>query len=101
MNNNSDKYKVRARSLLFCDLDIIAIAETHLCGDASPVLEGYTSFVHNCRHIHKTGSGGLCVFIRTQLFTHFEVTVLDDSIEDILWVKLLHRETSPCYSICV
>ena len=104
MDINSDKYKVRARSLLFCDLDIIAIAETHLCGDASPVLEGYTSFVHNRRHIHKRakiGSGGLCVFIRTQLLTHFEVTVLDDSIEDILWVKLLHRESNQCYSICV
>ena len=60
--------------------------------------------MHNRRHIHKRakiGSGGLCVFIRTQLLTHFEVTVLDDSIEDILWVKLLHRESNQCYSICV
>ena len=32
------------------------------------------------------------MFVRNTLLNIFNVTVLDDSVEDILWIKLLHLE---------
>ena len=103
MLTDSDKYKVRARSLLFSDLDIIGIAETYLKDNNIPMLSGYTVFAHNRKNIHiraRTGSGGVCLFIKKTLLDYYDATILDNSIEDILWVKLINKETLQSVFIC-
>ena len=47
----------------------------------------------------KRGSGGVGIFVRNQLLNTFTVSVLDDTVEDILWVKLIHRDNVPSDNI--
>ncbi len=104
VDSTSDKYVLRAESLLVCDLDIIGIAETHLRDDTCPALDGYSVFVHNRTQLHrraKCGSGGVCLFIKKSVIKSYNVSLLDNTVEDILWVQLVHKVTSLCVSICV
>ena len=91
---NSDKFKIRARSIELCDLDICGIAETHSVGDNTPSLDGYTVFSHNRKSIHKKakcGSGGVCLFVKHSIIVNYNVNILDKSFDDILWVSFEHK----------
>ncbi len=104
VDTNSDKYLIRSESLLACNLDLIGIAETHLRDDKSPMLDGYTAFTHNRTHLHRrarSGSGGVCLFIKSQLLQMYSATILDITAEDVLWVQLKHNSTSYCVNVCV
>lgn len=101
---SSDKYIIQSESLLSAELDIICIAETHLRDNLTPELNGYSVVVHNREHLHRrarSGSGGVCIFIKECISNMYNVSVLDDTIEDILWVKLVHCDTSKQINICV
>ncbi len=61
-------------------------------------------FTHNRALIHKrakTGSGGVCLFIKKHVMETFNVNILDKTMEDILWVELAHKNSSFCINICV
>ena len=48
-------------------------------------------YVHNRKNIHKNakrGSGGVGVFVENDIRETYSVIVLDNSVEDILWIKL-------------
>ena len=87
-----------------CELDIIGIAEPHLRGDIVPVLDGYTAYTHNRQHLHrnaKCGSGGVCLFIKNVTLESYDVNILDNKVEDVLWLQLSHKTTSDCVNCCV
>ena len=87
-----------------CDLDIIGLAETHLRDNNIPFIKGYSAFTHNRTQLHrraKVGSGGVCVLIKLYILEQFTVKIPDNDIEDILWVKLVHKTTSEQFCICV
>ena len=81
----------------------MGIAETHLTNDTELELNGYQWFGNNRKHLHvraRTGSGGVGFFIKLSLLNVFNVSVLDDSVEGILWLNMVHKVTGfrllPC-----
>ena len=55
------------------------------------------------QHINaRNGSGGVGFLIRSTLFNQFSITVLDNTVEDMLWIKLVDRHNkSSNYCLCV
>ena len=101
---NTDKYKICSSSILKCDFDICGIAETHLMGHSNPILDGYTVFTNNRKSIHrraKCGSGGVVLFVKQSVMLHYNVNILDESVEDILWVQFEHNMLLLCINVCV
>ena len=73
------------------DCDIFCVVETFLKNKEILAIPGYKYFSHNRINIHKKakrGSGGVGIFIRNELMKRFSVCTLDDTVEDILWIKL-------------
>ena len=73
-------------------------------GDSTPSLEGYSVFTHNRKSIHrraKCGSGGVCLFVKQSVMLNYNVSILDKSVEDILWVKFEHKLSLQCINVCV
>jgi hypothetical protein len=65
---------------------------------------GYTWMGHNRATVHIKackGSGGVGFLIRNELHDSFDISVLDDSYEDILWITLTHRITREMIHTCV
>ena len=101
---DSDKYRIQSSSILQCDLDLIGLAETHLRDDNVPFLEGCSAFTHNRIHLHRrarVGSCGVCLLIKSCLLEQFTVSILDSSVEDILWVEVKDKFTLKVLNICV
>ena len=85
------------------DVDIMGLAETHLTSDTELELNGYKWFGNNRKHLHvraRMGPGGVGFFIKLSLLDAFDVSVLDDSVEGILWLNMKHKRTGfrflPC-----
>ena len=73
------------------NLDIFALCETFLTGTNEVNIEGYKGFGNNRSMLHKKatrGSGGVGVLIKNDICNLFNVTTLDCSCDDILWLKL-------------
>ena len=86
------------------NLDILGIAETHLVDGKGIKLNGYTWVGNNRKLIHKrakTGSGGVGFLIKDNILQNFNVEILDDSIEGILWLKLHHKVENIVLLPCV
>ena len=49
----------------------------------------------------RNGSGGVCLFVKNDLLNLFNVDILDNSYEGILWVSFKHKTSSECFNICV
>ena len=91
------------KNLLKCiDSDIICINETHLQGDTTIDIEGFTFYGHNrhSTHIHAPkGSGRVSIFERNDLLSHFYISILDKSYDGILGISIISKETD--YSIAI
>ena len=86
------------------NFDIIGIAETHLTGKNTLQLDGYKWFGNNRKNLHvrtKTGSGGVGFFIKVELLNCFDVSVMDDTCEGTLWLKLKHKFENVTLMPCV
>ena len=71
--------------------DIVGVVESWLRKDEEVVFEGYKWFGNNRKVIHKKavrGSGGVGVLVKESLLRSWSCEVLDNEVEDILWVKL-------------
>jgi len=93
-NQSSDNYLLRAQCINHLDHDIIGIAETHLLRSESINLQGYTWFGNNRKYIHKNanhGSGGVGFLIKNTLLQDFEISILNESHEGILWLQMKHK----------
>lgn len=100
-NQNSDNYYLRSLCVNELGLDILGIAETHLVNDNMIELEGYRWFGNNRKVIHvraRTGSGGVGFLVKNELLNCFEVSILDNSSEGILWLQLKHKHKH-CYLV--
>ena len=104
-NKNYDNYILRSSCLKVADLQIIGLAETHLVGNEKIDFDGYQWFGKNRKSLHvnaKVGSGGVGFLIRDDIMNNFTVTVLDDTCEGILWLKLQRiDDENDCFCICV
>ena len=79
-------------------------AETHPTDNNILELDGYHWVGNNRKVLHKNarnGSVGVGFFILNDLFLNFDVSVLDDSNEGILWLKLSHKSRYVCILPCV
>ncbi len=87
------------------NLDVIGIAETHLIRGKTLETDNYMWFGHNRQDIHvraKSGSGGVGLLIRRDLVDYYEVCVVENSTEGILWVKFQSKvDCSKMYYVCV
>ncbi len=93
----SENHKLRSECVLSSDIDIIGIAETHLVLNKVVTVNGYSWFGHNRKSIHvkaKCGSGGVGFLVKNELCEQFNVSILDNSYEGILWLRLTHKESS-------
>ena len=103
-NCDSDNFILRDMSLKHLDLDIIGIAETHLKGSEVLKVEHYTWFGSNRQNIHvraRTGFGGVGFLIHNDLCSLFDISIVDNSNEGILWLKLVHRFDNNVFYPCV
>ena len=65
----------------------------------------YKWFGHNRTNLHsnaRRGSGGVGCFVKRSLLDRFEVSMVDRSIEDIMWLKIkcLRSDESVLFCIC-
>ena len=75
--------------------DVYAICETHLTENNGISVPGYTWYGHNRTNINPNelrGSGGVGFLIANDLLQVYNVHVLDESYEGILWIRLVSKE---------
>lgn len=92
---DSENKLFREQTLINLECDIFCVVETFLKNKETLSVDGYTYYTHNRANIHKKakrGSGGVGVFIRNELKNFFSVSILDDSVEDVLWIKFSSLE---------
>ena len=100
-DNAKNEFKMQCMRKL--NLDIIALAETHLIGDSKVILDDFKWFGQNRRNLHrnaKCGSGGVGILVRNDLLKYFNVDVLNSAYEGILWLKFECKLTNFCFSVC-
>ena len=73
------------------NVDILGIGETHLVNQSGINIDGYQWIGHNRKNIHvraKCGSGGVGVLVRSEIYNAFNISIVDNDTEGILWIKL-------------
>ena len=88
--------------------DVLAISETRLQINESMKVDNYKLVGNNRKQTQQRalrGSGGVGLIINNSLTTKYDIQVLDDSHEDILWVLLdaikeEDREDSLVVGVC-
>ncbi|CAC5399187.1 unnamed protein product [Mytilus coruscus] len=98
-DNSAFRKSVLSRS----DYDVIALCETFLRNSYTISVPEYRFIGKNRSVLHrnaKRGSGGVCFLIKNSVYKSFDVTLLDCSKDNILWIKL--QEKNQIYvSVCV
>ncbi|MES9880125.1 MAG: reverse transcriptase family protein [Sedimenticola sp.] len=100
----TENYITRASCVREVDCDLIGIAETYLKGSTVLKMDGYTWYGVNRTRLHKnakSGSGGVGFFIKNEMYNAFDISVLDDTGEDILWISLTHKFERHTICACV
>ena len=88
--------ELRKKMLKYIDSELICMNETHLQGDTTIYIEGFTFYGHNRHSTHiraPKGSGGVSIFVRNDLFPHFNISILDKSYDGILGISIISKET--------
>ena len=83
--------------------DILGLAETKLADNCEITLENDSFFGQNrATHIRaRCASGGVGFLIRNELLKYFNVHVLDNSVEGILWLRLSAKGDEDDLCVCV
>lgn len=92
---NDDSRELRESILTALNYDIVGLCESHLRNDQTINLEGYHCIGNNRKQISNNawrGSGGIGFLIKNSLYDNFEVNILDDSRDDILWIYLKNKD---------
>ena len=80
------------------------MAETKLRNKDTIKLPGYHFFGQNRQQLHvraRAGSGGIGVFVKDEIMQQYNVSVLDSSVEGIMWVKIASKNGGLTWNICV
>ena len=75
--------------------DIICLNETFLKRNETIIIEGYTSLCHNRKNINPKacrGSGGVAILVRTNILETYYIQIIDNSFENIQWLKLIDSD---------
>ncbi|VDI02802.1 Hypothetical predicted protein [Mytilus galloprovincialis] len=87
------------------NLHILGIAETHLMGSNSVNVDGYCWYGHNRRNIHiraKNGSGGVGLLVRNDFDQQFNIEIVDDNTDGIMWVQFKDKRCNAnMFYVCV
>ena len=76
---------------MHANVDILGIGETHLTGSQTILIPGFTWYGQNRTELHRrarTGSGGIGFLFSDAFLENFDITVLDDNTEGMMWLKL-------------
>ncbi|CAG2257828.1 unnamed protein product [Mytilus edulis] len=94
-----------AECVRYYNLHILGLAETHLTGNTGINIDGYTWFGLNRKEIHiraKTGSGGVGILIRNDVRDEFNINIVEDNTDGIIWVKFEDKNFAHnCFYVCV
>ena len=85
-------------------LDSLGIAETHLTGNNTIEIDGFKWVGNNRKKQHtraKTGSGWVGFLIKDCFYDAFNIDVLDDDCDDILWLRFTEKQNDKCFFACV
>ena len=86
----SDKYYVKLKSIVHANVDILGIGETHLIGSQAILIPGFTWYGQNRTELHRrarTSSGGIGFLFSDAFLENFDITVLDDNTDGMMWVS--------------
>jgi hypothetical protein len=75
--------------------DIISLNETFLKQQETRNITNYKWFGNNRTNLHpraNRGSGGVGFLIKEAILENYEVFIIDNNTEDIIWLKLQHKE---------
>ena len=104
VNSWTTKNKSFRKNLLSqLNFDIVGIVESKLKSDSVLELTDYTWFGHNRTDIRRNdnGSGGVGLFVKSELFQQFEISVFDKCFRDVLCVEFIDKTTHLKFAICV
>ncbi|CAG2245923.1 unnamed protein product [Mytilus edulis] len=94
-----------AECVRYYNLHILGLVETHLTGNTGINIDGYTWFGLNRKEIHiraKTGSGGVGILIRNDVRDEFNINIVEDNTDGIIWVKFEDKNFAHnCFYVCV
>ena len=82
----------------------MGLAETHLVDDQEITLPGFKWFGHNRLELHRraqSGSGGVGFLIRDNFADLYNISVLDKTVDGMMWLKAVSRILSFTLIICV
>ena len=99
-NENSNFRSTLVQNL---DLDILCLNETFLVDNQCLKVANYKWFGHNRKSIHRRarrGAGGVGVLVNNRVFDYFDVSVLDDTKEDIFWLKVSSKQDDFVMCLC-
>ena len=99
----TDNFKLRQSCIVSCDLEIIGVAETHLYDAKTIKLNGFEWYGQNrWKHINtRKGSGGVGFLVKDSVMDQYNVEVLDDNTEGILWLKCSSKFNGYDFCCCV
>lgn len=104
LNKNTDNYQVRAECVKHLNTDVIAVVETHLTDVNTLEMNGYKWWGHNRTNLNcraKSGSGGVGIFVKDALLHDFNVSILDTSVEGIMWITFTSKSSDTSFRMCV
>ena len=101
-NQNDENYQFREQILRNTDIDILALTETFLKGEEKLCVDGYR-FIGNNRQVQsqnaRRGSGGVGVLIKDDICNEFDIGILDDTGDGILWIYF--KTDTKQFNICI
>ena len=100
---NDENFGFRESIVLLNDCDIFRVCETFLSGNSKLELNGYKWIGNNRKQRHsraKRGSGGVGFFVKMSFLNCFNYCILDDTYDDILWLKFWNSMSSFCVCVC-
>ena len=95
---------MRNNCVKFLNYDILAIAETHLKVKNNICVENYTWFGHNRKSNHRnarSGSGGVGFLVNNDFLKSFNVSIVENTYDDILWVSCEEKTSKFKFFACV
>ena len=93
-SSETDRYRSRLQYIGPNFYGLIGIAETHLVGTAILSITGYKWYGHNSKTLHKRavrGSGGVGFLVKIHIASENNVSIIDNSYEDILWLQISNK----------
>ena len=88
---------MRTEIILNLDLDIVCVCETHLIGNESISINGYSSYCNNRlvkKGKRKRGSGGVAILVSNKLLSNFVVSRLDCLCDGLIGIRLMSRNVN-------